>query len=59
MTIRDNIQTHNTKANGYGGIDRGRLSAGIDQIAAAAEFKKKPAVEEVFDASFLPPGRKE
>ncbi len=59
MTIRDNIQTPDTKANGYGGIDRGRLSAAIDQIAAAAEFKKKPAVEEVFDASFLPPGRKE
>lgn len=54
MTINDNIVTPETKAHGYGGIDPQRLNAAIDQIAAAAEFKKKPKAEDVFDASFLP-----
>ena len=54
MTIRDNIQTPETKANGYGGADPARLSAAIDQLAATVEFKKKPKAEELFDPSFLP-----
>lgn len=54
MTIDDNIVTPETKAHGYGGIDPQRLNGAIDQIAAAAEFKKKPKAEDIFDASFLP-----
>lgn len=54
MTIRDNIQTSETRANGYGRADPVRLSDAIDQIAAALEFKKKPKAEELFDPSFLP-----
>jgi NitT/TauT family transport system substrate-binding protein len=54
MTIRDNIQTPETKANGYGGVDPARLALAIDQIAAALELKKKPTAEALFDPSFLP-----
>ncbi len=54
MTIRDNIQTPETKANGYGSADPARLSAAIDQLAATVEFKKKPKPEDLFDPSFLP-----
>jgi NitT/TauT family transport system substrate-binding protein len=54
MTIRDNIQTPETRANGYGGADMTRLSAAIDQVAAALELKKKPKAEELFDPAFLP-----
>jgi NitT/TauT family transport system substrate-binding protein len=54
MTIRDNIQTPETKANGYGGADPARLAAAIDQVAGALELKKKPKAEDLFDPSFLP-----
>jgi NitT/TauT family transport system substrate-binding protein len=55
LTIQDNIRTPETRTNGYGGMDIARMNTAIDQLAAAAEFKKKPKAEDIFDASFLPP----
>jgi len=59
MVIQENIQTPETKAQGYGGADPRRLDEAIDQIAAVAEFKKKPKADDIFDASFLPQRRGE
>jgi NitT/TauT family transport system substrate-binding protein len=54
MAIRDNIQTPEVKANGYGAVDAQRLAKSIDLIALAHPFKQKPDAGAVFDASFLP-----
>jgi NitT/TauT family transport system substrate-binding protein len=56
MAIRDNIVTPETKANGYGGVDLGRLDKAIEQIALTYEFRNaRPKGADVFDTSFLPP----
>jgi NitT/TauT family transport system substrate-binding protein len=56
MALKDNIMTPEVKANGFGGVDMGRLDKSIDQIAITYDFKNpKPKGSDVFDASFLPP----
>ncbi len=55
MVIRENIVTPEVKANGYGGIDAERFARGIEQLAQSYAFKQKPKLDEIFDASFLPP----
>jgi NitT/TauT family transport system substrate-binding protein len=55
MVIRDNIVTPEVKANGFGGVDSERFARAIDQLALSYTFKQKPKLNEVFDASFLPP----
>ena len=56
MALRDNILTPEVKANGFGGVDMGRLDRSIEQIALTYEFKNpKPKGADIFDASFLPP----
>jgi sugar/nucleoside kinase (ribokinase family) len=56
MAIKDNIVTPEVKANGFGGVDSGRLDKSIDQIAITYDFKNaKPKGEAIFDPSFLPP----
>jgi len=55
MALRDNILTPEVKANGFGGVDMGRLDKSIDQIALTYEFKAKPKGADIFDESFLPP----
>jgi NitT/TauT family transport system substrate-binding protein len=54
MALRDNILTPEVKANGYGGVDMGRLDGAIEQIGLTYEFKTRPKAADVFDASFLP-----
>lgn len=55
MAIRDNIVTSEVKANGFGGIDDGRLAKAIDQIALTYKFKgDKPKPSDIFDPSYLP-----
>ncbi|MDO8533367.1 MAG: ABC transporter substrate-binding protein [Xanthobacteraceae bacterium] len=54
MALRDNILTPEVKANGYGGVDMGRLDGAIEQIGLTYEFKIRPKAADVFDASFLP-----
>ena len=55
MALRDNVVTPEVRANGFGGVDPTRLEEAISQIAQIYTFKTKPKVEDVFDASFLPP----
>jgi hypothetical protein len=54
--LRDNILTREVKANGFGGLDPGRLDKAIDPIGLAYTFKSaRPKADDIFDASFLPP----
>jgi NitT/TauT family transport system substrate-binding protein len=56
IALRDNILTPEVRANGYGGVDPGRLARAIDQIALTYKFKgEKPKPEDIFDPSYLPP----
>ncbi|MGR3781630.1 MAG: ABC transporter substrate-binding protein, partial [Albimonas sp.] len=55
MAIADNILTDEVKANGFGGVDMERLTKSMDQIADTYDFQKRPAAEDIFDPSFLPP----
>jgi NitT/TauT family transport system substrate-binding protein len=55
MALRDNIMTPEVKANGFGGIEDGRMDKAIEQIALTYEFKNaKPKAGDIFDASLLP-----
>jgi NitT/TauT family transport system substrate-binding protein len=42
-------------AAGLGGVDPARLARAIDRIVAAKGHARRPAVDEIFDARFLPP----
>jgi NitT/TauT family transport system substrate-binding protein len=55
LAIRDNFQTAEVRANGYGAIDAARMSRAIGQLAAAMKFDgATPTAEAAFDPSFLP-----
>lgn len=54
--IRDSIVTPEVRTDGYGGVDGARFARAVDQMTAAYKFRNgKPKLEDVFDASFLPP----
>jgi NitT/TauT family transport system substrate-binding protein len=55
MALRDNFVTPYVTANGFGGVDMGRLAKSIDQIALTYEFKNRPKPEDIFTSEFLPP----
>jgi NitT/TauT family transport system substrate-binding protein len=55
MAIRDNIVTPEVRTNGFGAIDPARLEEAFEQLALTYTFKAKPKVEDIFDATFLPP----
>jgi NitT/TauT family transport system substrate-binding protein len=56
MALNDNIVTPETKKDGYGGVDAARFAKAIDQIGLTYKWKNdKPKMEDIFDASFLPP----
>ncbi len=56
MSLRDNIVTPWTNANGFGGIDAARMAKSITQIAETYEFKAaQPKPEDIFTSEFLPP----
>jgi NitT/TauT family transport system substrate-binding protein len=55
IALRDNILTSEVKIEGVGDIVPARFDRAIDQIALGYKFKVKPKLEDVFDASFLPP----
>jgi len=55
LALAQNIATPWVKANGYGGIDKGRFAKAIEQIGLTFTFKAKPKVEDVFTEAFLPP----
>jgi NitT/TauT family transport system substrate-binding protein len=49
------MQTARSKQNGLGGIDRATLEQQIKDVVTIFELKTTPKVDEVFNASFLPP----
>jgi len=56
MVVRDNIVTPEVRAQGLGGVDAGRFAHAIDQIEIAYKFKnEKPKLDDIFEASYLPP----
>ena len=55
MAISNNIVTPEVRANGYGAVAPARFEESIEQLALTYTFKAKPKLEDVFDASFLPP----
>ena len=55
MAIKDNIGTKYVMANGFGGVEPGRLAKSLDQIGLTYDFTKKPTPAAMFDSSYLPP----
>lgn len=53
--LSDNILTDEVRRNGLGGIDPARLERAIDQVGEDFKFRKRPAANDIFDGSFLPP----
>ena len=54
LRFRCNIVTDEVKKNGIGGIEAKRCATALDQIADDFEFRKRPALADIFDESFLP-----
>ena len=56
MALNDNMVTAETKKDGYGGVAAARFAKAIDQIGLTYKWKNdKPKLEDIFDASYLPP----
>ncbi len=55
MALRDNILTPDVRQNGLGGVDPVRFDKATGQIALTYSFKTRPRLDDIFDASFLPP----
>ena len=49
------INTKFAHENGLGAINQADLKNQVDEVAAAFNLKSKPNVDEIFNASFLPP----
>jgi NitT/TauT family transport system substrate-binding protein len=54
MVLDQNMITPWVKANGFGGIDKERFAASLDQIGLTFKYKNKPKVEDIFTEEFLP-----
>ena len=54
MTVDQNVITPWVKANGFGGIDKGRWSRALDQIGLTFTFKDKARAGDAFTDAFLP-----
>lgn len=54
LSISGNVLTDWVKVHGMGGVDPERFAKAIEQLATTYAFKTKPAMADVFDASFLP-----
>jgi len=56
MALNDNMVTPEVKKDGFGGVDAARFAKAIDQIGLTYKWKNdKPKMEDIFDASYLPP----
>ena len=54
LKLSECVLTPEVKANGLGALDSLRFERGLDQLAKAAAFKKRPRPDDVFTAQFLP-----
>ncbi len=50
-----NIKTPYVVANGFGGIDQGKLAKSIEYLTISMKLTGKVKPEQIFDASYLPP----
>ena len=56
MALAQNIVTDAVRANGFGAVDPDRYARALEQIGLTYDFQNPPpALEDVFDAAFLPP----
>lgn len=53
--LDNNVLTEEVRRNGLGGIDAERFAATADLLAEGIKLRKKPALADIFDGSFLPP----
>jgi NitT/TauT family transport system substrate-binding protein len=53
--LSDSVLTDEVRREGLGGINAERFAAAVDQLAEGVKFRKKPAPDDIFDGSFLPP----
>ncbi|BBP43881.1 ABC transporter substrate-binding protein [Thiosulfativibrio zosterae] len=54
MCLKDNVVTDNVKANGFGGIDYGRMDEAIEQVGMTYDFHHKPTSKAIFTDAYLP-----
>lgn len=55
LALKCCIATANVLKDGYGVLDTERLKKDVELIAKAYDLPRAPAVEEIYDGSFLPP----
>ena len=55
MANKLNINTPYVQANGFGGIDQGKLTKSIEYLTVSMKLKGNVKPEQIFDASYLPP----
>jgi NitT/TauT family transport system substrate-binding protein len=53
--LRPAIVTQRTRVTGLGYVDKGELANQIEYVNSSVKMKSKPGVEQIFNASFLPP----
>lgn len=49
------ILTARTRVTGFGYVDKAVLENQIEYVNSSVKMKSKPSVEQIFNASFLPP----
>ncbi len=54
-TLRNVMGTPWTKANGFGGVDAGKLQTSVKAVVEGYELPRTPGADEIFDPRFLPP----
>jgi NitT/TauT family transport system substrate-binding protein len=54
MAIADNVLTDYVKANGFGGIDGGRMASAIEQTKSVYDFQNAPDAALYFTDAYLP-----
>lgn len=55
FALRTHFVTEETAASGIGAIDADRMDAAISILVDIYDLPRRPAVDEIFDARFLPP----
>lgn len=53
--VRPGMVTQHVRSNGLGAVDRERLQKQIDQVSQAYDLANPPAIDQLFNARFLPP----
>ena len=56
LAIKANVLSDYVKANGMGGIEKGRFDAAIQQLAETYEYKNKPDAKLYYTDAYLPAG---